>query len=374
MIVEDKNEVIFSQYEFEIKKQYRVRGAIILDTDEGLKIMREYQLSRGKAEFENCIKGHLMHHGYDCVDYITRNREGSLISANQYGTRYVIKDYYPGEECSLKSEHDIISAVYNLARIHTTLNGVDFSILEKMYEESKEVVTNDEGETIIENNEYKIIIPRKDLSSTIKNHAREIKRVRRYICDKKKKNDFEVYFLNICGGFYEQSEEALNIINSYNYDRLLMEAVKLNRIYHGEYTQHNVIFMDKLAEEGDGYEGDAKRSIAVTGFEKAGVGVQISDLYHFTRKTMEKNMWDAELGMRMIDAYVNKIDVKKEEMLTLYALFVFPDKLWKITDYYYNRRKAWISARMLAKLEKLVECEPMRREFLEKFRQEYITA
>jgi hypothetical protein len=50
------------------------------------------------------------------------------------------------------------------------------------------------------------------------------------------------------------------------------------------------------------------------------------------------------------------------------SLLVFPDKLWKIADYYYNRRKTWMSARLEEKLEKIKSQESARGEFIEDMR------
>lgn len=398
MAVDEKNEVIFNQYDFDIRKIYRVRGAVVLDTDAGLKIMREYRMSGGKAEFENCIKQHIKDNGYYNVDLIQRNKEGNLISENQYGTRYVIKDYFPGEECSLKSQQDVLLAVRNLAGIHTVLYGVDFDVLNKKSnicdENVKDETEKDETEKhetekdefyINEPNaleDFRIIVPKKDIRNMLLNHSREIKRVQRYICSKKKRNEFEVLYLNTYDIFDGQGKAALEVMDSFDYQQELKKCEHCGVVYHGEYTQHNIVLFSREEQ----YEAashteqkyiSADKDIALTGFDKAGIGLQIYDFYYLLRKTMEKNSWDKEIGTKMIDEYlwgrrVFGRDATKNELKTLHALLIFPDKLWKITDYYYNRSKAWISPRMGQKLIKLKEQEYFREKFIDTFAREYI--
>lgn len=384
MAIEDKNEVIYNQYDFEINRIYRVRGAVVLDTNKGQKIMREYQMSEGKANLVNCIMRHLRNYGFRNVDMICENKEGCLISQNQYGNRYVIRDYFPGEECALKSEQDMLMAAHNLARIHTILHGVDFSILKQQGQQDAEFSDGADRGYFAEGNERNIIVPQKDLRQQLINHAKEIKRVQRYICDKKKKNDFEVEFLNLYSEFRQQPERALEQIEKCDYEEFFDRTVKDVRVFHGEYTQHNITFYKKeklscpcetplmrAASIDDG------RDCAVTGFDKAGIGIQIYDLYRFLRKAMEKNLWDWKVGKGIIDSYIDGRNscgecVEECELNILYSLLLFPDKLWKITDYYYNKRKTWISVRMLDKLDKLKIQEDYRCNFLNIFKNEYI--
>lgn len=364
MIGVDKNEVIFNQYDLKINRIYRVKGATILDTSQGQKIMREYQYSEGKAMLVNCIMQHLRQGGFENVDYILENNDGHLISENQYGNKYVIKDYFPGEECDLKNEQDVLCAVENLAKIHTLLNGVDFSFINEKIRQDElkrlEEGNDDKQDEIVD----KIIVPKKDVRELLYNHSKEIKRVNKYIGDKKKKNEFEVEFLNCFSVFREQPIRAVEQINSLGYDKLLEDAFNNSKIIHGDFTHHNIVFFND-------------EECAITGYEKSVVGIQIYDLYKIIRKVMEKNTWDYLLGSKIVNKYISVREnegsaVNSEELNVLYSLLIFPEKLWKIADYYYNRRKSWISVRMIEKLNKLKMLEDGRQSFIENFFKDYI--
>ena len=47
--MDDKIKEVVEQYELNIKNVYRVRGAYILDTGEGLRILREFRSTPQKA-------------------------------------------------------------------------------------------------------------------------------------------------------------------------------------------------------------------------------------------------------------------------------------------------------------------------------------
>ena len=63
-----------------------------------------------------------------------------------------------------------------------------------------------------------------------------------------------------------------------DYAGLRKEAIEQGKVCHGEYNQHNVLML--------------KPGTAVTNFEHWGFDVQISDLYRFMRKILEKYSWD----------------------------------------------------------------------------------
>lgn len=104
---------------------------------------------------------------------------------------------------------------------------------------------------------------------------------------------------------------------------------------HGSYSYHNVLFVGK--------------DLAVTNFDRAEIGIQVRDLYDFLRKVMEKNGWQAEFGKSLIDAYDRERKLEETERRVLYAMLLYPEKYWKLVNFYYNSRKSWMSAKNLEK-------------------------
>ena len=51
--------------------------------------------------------------------------------------------------------------------------------------------------------------------------------------------------------------------------------------------------------------------------------------------------------------------------MQLYYRFAYPEKFWKIVNFYYNSGKAWIPGRNMEKLEKLFAQDKEKQDFLE---------
>ena len=68
----------------------------------------------------------------------------------------------------------------------------------------------------------------------------------------------------------------------------------------------------------------------------------------------------------MLRAYEKELVLTDGDMRQLYYRFSYPEKFWKIVNYYYNRGKAFIPDKNREKLEVLLEQEEQRRDFIRK--------
>ena len=109
-----------------------------------------------------------------------------------------------------------------------------------------------------------------------------------------------------------------------------------------------------------------EQAIATTNFEKSHIGLQMTDLYHFIRKVMEKNDWDILYGSNIIEAYDRIQPISKRELKILYVLLLYPEKFWKITNFYYNGKKVWVSGRNIQKLSSIGAQNPKKEIFLKR--------
>lgn len=62
--------------------------------------------------------------GFENVDTYVRNQDGELFTVGDDGHRYVMKNWFGGRECDVKSVNDVMEAVRTLARLHICLNVV----------------------------------------------------------------------------------------------------------------------------------------------------------------------------------------------------------------------------------------------------------
>ncbi|MFP4697809.1 MAG: CotS family spore coat protein [Eubacteriales bacterium] len=315
---------IIEQYGYKLINSYRGRGAYICETNKGIKLLKEMETTIHRTWFEYYVKKHLIENGYTNVDqFILHNKKPYFEKDDK---KYIFKNWCNGHECDLFNEMEILMAVENLARLHKVLQNVEFY--------DNEVIYSNLG----------------DLPSILKRHANELKKVRKFIRNQSHWSDFDILFLKNYNYYYKKASDSLSGFEETNYYGLVKKAKQKQKVCHGEYTQHNVII--------------TKEGLMTINFEKSCMDLQIMDFYQFIRKVMEKNNWNYNLGMKMIDTYNKKFTLERESLKVLYYSLLYPEKFWKISNYYFNTRKAWNPKRSLEKMEKLIGQQNSKDQFL----------
>lgn len=323
--MEDKLEEVIRQYPFRVKSKKRTRGALLLDTGEGTLLLKDYGASPSRIELEEDLKRHLSEQGYSYIDITIKNVNGEYRTRDKYGKYWVVRRWYQGGECDIHDADSVCKAAAHLGRIHQLM---------QMPTLQNSVLSQGE-----------------ELPEELERHNRELKRVRSYIRGKRQKNEMEICLLNSFPEFYQQACLAQSLLQECGYEQLWQDTMEQGRVRHGNYTYHNVMF--------------GENDVITTGFEKAEIGLQITDLYSFLRKVMEKNEWCWPLGEQMIHAYESQRCLEDSKKKTLYVLLLYPYKYWKLVNFYYNGRKSWIPAKNLEKLVRIRKQEEERLKFLD---------
>lgn len=315
------------KYEGETLEIRRGRGAWICKRSDGLKVLKEYRGTLKRLEFEEAVLSVLEKEKGFWVDQYIRNKEGELLSAAGDGTKYVLKNWFPDRECNLKDSGEVLLAVSQMGRMHRDLRDIQW----------KE-----------EWNLGSVVSP--GLDEEMERHNREMKRVRTYVSKKRKKSEFDLTVMHSFDFFYDQALKAQKGLE------LLRTKKGLNRLFlcHGDMDQHHVLIRPG--------------SVAFIEFNQMYQGIQISDLYRFMRKVMEKHNWDVGLGLAMMEHYGKALPLEENDRTCLYYLFLYPEKYWKQLNYYNNANKAWIPGKNVEKLKNLEEQQEGRNRFLSKIK------
>ena len=118
-IVIDWKEEAEKTYGFRVDVLRRGRGSWILETDLGLRLLKEYRGSVNRLEFEEAVLQSLDGMETLKADQYVRNSEGELLSTAEDGTRYIVKEWFADRECDLKDEREVLSAVRALALLQS---------------------------------------------------------------------------------------------------------------------------------------------------------------------------------------------------------------------------------------------------------------
>ena len=176
-------------------------------------------------------------------------------------------------------------------------------------------------------------------------HYRELIKVRNYIRNRKKKSEFEQIYMKHFEHNRKAAEDSLRTLEqvSAEYHHYV--------VCHGDFNQHNVLL--------------SKGVYRIVHFENVIYHWPMLDLANFIRKMLEKNEWNEKIGRELIGEYDRYRKMAAIEYRLLYALLLFPEKFWKVTNHYMNSRKTWMSGREVDKLKKVIEQEEMRLKFIE---------
>ncbi len=314
---------VLHAYGFTVREASRGRGAVLCDTDQGMKILKEYSGSGKRLELQEKLLAGIRARNEVKVEQLVRNQEGELYTPDSDQTKYIVKDYFAGRECNRREPAECRLAVKTLAKLHQAM--VDPKLAK---EDQQQPVS---------------------LAEEFARHNRELRRVRKYIRQKGRKSPFERFLYQHYDGFLEQ---ALRVETELEMKQRNWQPP--TGFCHGDYQYHNLLYADG--------------QLAVINFERFCLDSQMRDLYLFLRKLLEKNNWPLSYGLELLNVYQELRPLTEQDKEQLYYRFAYPEKFWKIVNFYYNSGKAWIPDKNQEKLEKLLEQEEAHGRFVNELR------
>lgn len=292
-------------------------------------MLKEYRGRTEKLELLFQLQGKLK----DSLrtDTLIRTKEGALFVKDIDNSVYILEEQVEGKECSYKNEEDIVKACGAMAKLH----------LKFMTPQSEKIC----------------MMPVFFYADEMERHTIECKRVRNYLRKLHNKTEFERALLKEYDYFLEKAVAVTR--RAREESQAEYEAyVNSNGLYcHGDYQYHNVIFGKG---SGGAYTG-------IVNLEHFAHDAGARDFYLLFRKISEKCDWSLDMAQSMLDAYQNRRVFPPIEWRSLCLRLEYPEKFWKIINFYYNSRKSWMPNRNYDKLESLIRQEKNREKLLNKF-------
>lgn len=320
----DRTVGLFDNYEIEVNRTWKGRGAILCETDKGLFILKEYHGPVNKILFQDKLLNHIKESGFPRVESLLKTKEGEYVVYDQDRIPYIVKSYFEGRECNNRELEECKQAVRVLAQLHNCSVMCDMDDFEAQ--------------------------PVFQIDREYEKHNKELKKVRRFLREKSQKTAFEIYLVEHYDYFFDNALQVTGEMRYYMKDDI-MGMAEFPIVCHGDYQYHNII--------------QAADGMALINFEKCIRDNPVRDLYLFMRKLLEKNNWSQTLGDTLLNAYDAERSLSEKDYMQLYYRFAYPEKFWKIVNFYYNSGKAWIPGRNMEKLEKLLLQEQEKQDFLE---------
>ena len=323
----DRAVELLEQYDIEVLRTRKGRGAIVCDTEKGCLIFKEYTGNDERAELQNRLLKTIAAAGMVQTESIVPNREGQLLVKDSEGNAYILKTWRDGRECNIYDRGECVQAVKLLARLH----------------EAMELPADIPGLPIP-------FSPEKEYEK----HNREIRKVRKFLKQKGQKQQFEISLLGACDYFLEQAlevtEDWVHYSDIFRSEGNAAVCGGTVAFCHGDYQYHNILMGT------DGW--------FVVNFEKCLPDDPIRDLYLLLRKLLEKGNWSVSMGSDLLQVYETERPISARSRIDLYYRLAYPEKFCKIANFYFNSGKAWIPGKNQEKLDKLVAQEKEKQRFL----------
>ena len=318
----NQTEAILSQYEIEVKQTTKGRGSYICDTDKGKKMLVAFRGSPERGEALAQYLKNMQETGFE-VEQIFLNKEEKAVTLDEMtGERFILKSCLEGAELEPSKREEMKMGARLLGEYHR--------LSRKVLPEALPAIFTEKNASVLD---------------TKNRHYRELIKIRNHIRGKKKKNEFERQFMESCNSMLKTASDSVSLLEK-------MDWKEEDFCFcHGDYNQHNIV------------RGDGKWHIIH--MESVTYSLPMEDVANYLRKMMEKNQWDIMLGRSLLAEYEKSIPLKEKEKKHLYALLLFPERFWKITNHYMNSHKAWVSQRDIEKLEKVIAQEEKRINFIE---------
>lgn len=182
---------LLEQYDVEVLKTRKGRGAILCDTSRGCLIFKEYTGNEERLAAQNRLLAYLQQFHDILVESILPNRDGKLFVKDHEGVMYILKTYMEGRECNINDREECLESVRMLAKLHSDME----------FESESAVMLPWMSCPVEENSRRYFFSPGMEYEK----RNRELKKVRRYLKQRSQKTWFEICLQQHFDAFLEQA-------------------------------------------------------------------------------------------------------------------------------------------------------------------------
>ncbi len=286
-------------------------------------LLKPSDLSSERLLFVYTALNHLQKQEFFNAEMFINTTEGKPFSQVD-GKNYILTKYQPFPTFLLEDKEDLRIATELLAKLH--LAGKNFTVASATAELEKQnlpfTVKCALGETL----------------PTFRKRYNELKKFKRLTLGSV--DAFDLIYRKIADEFCRFAEEAIVKLETTGYEKLCHTAESEGCLCHRDFTGHNII---KSAPP------------IITNFDNAAIELPVCDLATLLKRCLRKCDWSLENADFVLNTYSKKRNLSKEDVEILKGLLLFPGKLWRISNKYYNSKKSHYEKTALSKIEEIIK-------------------
>ena len=128
----EKSLAVLEKYDIEVLRSWKGRGAILCETNSGIKILKEYKGSEERLRLQQEMLEKIKENGFSDIEQILPSKEGSLLVKDEDLNSYYLKEYREGKECNIREYQDSSRVVEEMAKLHEAMKLPEFVIEKNM--------------------------------------------------------------------------------------------------------------------------------------------------------------------------------------------------------------------------------------------------
>jgi CotS family spore coat protein len=273
---------------------------------------------------------HLQNNNFEKIPTIILTKDGSYYIALEDCYAYLTA-WIEARECNYDNPIDVRAAAIKLADFHMKSSGFKVTLQMK---------------------------PRVGWFKWVKNFTtrkNEILDFKNRIMKKDILTDFDrAYLSNVEQEINRCDSSILNLINSDYVSRMNVHK-RRKELCHHDFAHHNILM-------------ERDNSINLIDFDYAILDTHLHDLSSFLIRRMKDGKWELKNALSILDAYSTMYMVEEKDIPIMAAFIEFPQAFWQVGIQYYWEAQPWGEEFFLKKLNRILEDNEDRQEFVNDFK------
>lgn len=330
--MEDSIKEIVKNFGLDMKKYIFFNCGYVINTDRGTFFLKKLNYDVSRLLFLHGAKEYLAKQGFFYTDRYVVSKRGPYVKYN--GNIYIMTKWINGKKCSCFDASKIKEAARSLANIHNASRGY---IPPKKSQWSSNLGKWQE-----------IFLARCEDFIYIKNLVKM----------KSKQNQIDFIFLENVERAYNMALESVKMLQKNGYFELVKKEGKIRFLCHNNYNLDNIIIDNN--------------QIYVVNFDYCKFELRCFDIASFIVSNIIKFNWSFDIALQIIESYNDIRSINKEEFKIMISIFQFPERFWRLANWYYYGKYTLNDISYYIKFKKAANDMELQMRFLEQYYKKFV--
>ncbi|MCR6545318.1 CotS family spore coat protein [Dehalobacterium formicoaceticum] len=328
---------VLSHYDFSIHCIIPIQDDVYrVETSRGVYCLKCANKGEHKMLFIYSILKHLEEQGFTKVSFPVPAKDGSPLVHHDHKI-YFMTHWISGIPCDFKREDHLTAAAETLAEFHQHAKGA------KLLEGAKARAMYRKWPHVLQK------------------RTEDLQKFKSLTQKKSSLTPFEKKYLAIADQVIAQGGKACATLQSSEYRKIAKKAEKEQSFTHRDVAARNFIIEDD-------------KKAALIDFDYARYDIRAADVVRLLERSLRDQHWHEEKGDLILKSYQKVYPLEKEQYQVMLAFLQFPQKIWRISERYFEGKVSWQDEGFLKKLSSALRKMSYQEKFCHSFENKYCQA